>query len=611
MPAMTLIQTDKEAIIKQQLNEIILNKGIAVRVNDKAVSIPENSRVTLDIEHDESGTFVGCGIISDNAYCIYYFSDIRLLRCLPFHTFSIVAHNGKGDIEALQSWGLDVSQDQLVHDTELMAHILDSSRKGYGLKKLAKECLNIEYPSYDDIVGKHKGKTKKAPKCPQIVSDCCGRITLDKWPIEIVSKYNALDVYCTHKLYELQRHSLPPVSSVIIPLGGYSYCPQAYFEQLEKPTALAFAEMENRGVRIDRPYLLTLKDSLEAQRRPLEEVLTNELGSINLDAPKQLLEAFQAKGIRPEFKGKASMDQRGTLNTVFSSEPLVKTYKEWNELNTLLTSFVYSYLDRQVNVVHPFFNQCGTRTGRVSCSNPNLLQIPRRTANGKLVRRMFIPRDGMLMGACDFGQIEPRVLAHLSQDPVLCQMFNDGVDFHTYTADRLGISRERAKILNLSVGYRATFKSVMAQLKGTKDEAQAQIDAWWSLFPALRRWQDELIYDAKRSGFCTTLLGRRIKVDNLNVGNSWQREAAERQLINNITQGSAAEIMKMAMIKINGLAPRHGLLIQIYDELVFEAAEDLIDMISYSVIACMQNSIKLRVPLTVDCKTGTSWSECH
>lgn len=386
-----------------------------------------------------------------------------------------------------------------------------------------------------------------------------------------------------------------------------------YFTELERPIASILNDMSNRGLCIDLPYLNELKVALESQERPLKTSILNELGNINLNSPVQLLEAFNNKGINPEYKGKASTDQRGTLNTVYKNDPIVKLFKEWNEINTLLKKFVYSYLDRKVATVHCFFNQTGTRTGRLSCSNPNLLQIPRRTENGKLVRRMFVPRDGMQFGDCDFGQIEPRVLAHLSKDPVLCEMFNNGVDFHEFTAERLGIDRDKAKVLNLSVGYRATFESVMSQLRCDKDEAQKQIDQWWTLFPQLRRWQDQLIYESKRSGFCTTLLGHRIRIDGLSEARSWSRESAERQLINNITQGSAAEIMKKAMILIADspyLSKSFGILVQVYDELLCESGDATNDM--DEVRRLMEECCpELEVPLVVDGKIGKNWSECH
>ena len=215
----------------------------------------------------------------------------------------------------------------------------------------------------------------------------------------------------------------------------------------------------------------------------------------------------------------------------------------------------------------------------------------------------------MVLGDCDFGQIEPRVLAHLSKDPNMLRMFNDGIDFHAFTSEKLHIDRQRAKILNLSVGYRATFKSVSQQLKCSDSEAQNEIDKWWSLFPTLRRWQDSLIYDSKRSGFCTTLLGRRIKIEDLSHGNSWRREGAERQLINNITQGSAAEIMKLAMINLTKYSETTpiGLLVQVYDELLLES--QYIEQDLNFVIHHMKNAIKLDVPLVVDAKSGPNWGE--
>ena len=540
----------------------------------------------LDVEHDESGTFVGVGLYNGCGTVYYYSNHVSFNSC-DFSTVSLICHNGRSDFDCLRSWGIHLADTQLVFDTELMGHIIDSSRRGYGLKKMAEMDLGIVYPSYDDIVGKRTLKQVKERK------------TLDKQPLELVSAYNAMDCLVTWKLYKQQRTLTEMGSRTAV------YTAVSYFEQIERPVSFILANMENRGVCVDLKYLAGLKDNLESQKLPIEAEIHNQLGSINLNSPKQLLEALNAKEIYPTFKGKPSTDKRALAE--HKATPVVDALCRYSELDTLLHTFVIPYLERGEAVVHPWFNQCGTRTGRLSCSNPNLLQIPKRSDNGKLVRRMFKARDGMLMGDCDFGQIEPRVMAHLSKDPILCQMFNDGVDFHEFTADRLSISRDRAKVLNLSVGYRATKYSVQRQLGGTLEEAQHEIDKWWALFPALRRWQETLIYDVRRSGFCTTLLGRRIKVDNLNGGAFWQKEAAERQLINNIAQGSAAEIMKMAMIGIAAAAPNLGLLVQVYDELLFESPEMDADMCVIE--ACMLAAGKdLCVPLTVDCKTGENWA---
>jgi DNA polymerase-1 len=561
-------------------DELCHKYSIVIVTNPESFDI--KSPAAIDVEHDEEGNLVGIGVYDGTSNL--YFTAVNARLCDVLSGTELIAHNGKSDFELLQQWGIPVLDSQLTWDTCLIAHIIDSSRKAYGLKKLAREDLNIEYPDYSDIVGKQSSKVRR---------------TLDQWPVDIVAKYNALDCFVTYKLWEKQGDTRNPYPGI-----------SDYFEDVEKPASYVFQAMENRGVRLDIKYLLSLKTDLEKQKAPIEAQIKAELGNINLNSPKQLLEALNAKEIFPELKGKPSTDKRALEH--YRETLIVSRLLNYSELDTLLSSFVCPYLERNTEVVRPFFNQCGTRTGRPSCSNPNLLQIPRRTDNGKLVRRMFIPREGIVMGDCDFGQIEPRVLAHLSKDPAMCAMFNDGVDFHTFTSERLGITRDKAKVLNLSVGYRATFKSVMAQLGGTKDEAQQQITAWWSLFPGLRRWQELLIYESKRSNFCTTLLGRRIKVDGLTDGNPWKREAAERQLINNIAQGSAAEIMKRAMIAIareTGLSPSFGLLVQVYDELLFESTQIACDI--EIVEECMENAVKLDVPLTVDSGIGPNWSEAH
>jgi DNA polymerase-1 len=379
-----------------------------------------------------------------------------------------------------------------------------------------------------------------------------------------------------------------------------------YFLELEKPVSVVFHSMQEKGIRIDVPYLRTLEANLSSKRDAIEKDIKNELGDINLNSPKQLLGALHAKEIYPELKGKASTDRRGLER--LKGNPLVSQLLQFSEFETLLSSFVKPYLERETEIVHPNYLQTGTRTGRPSCSNPNLLQIPRKTENGKLVRRMFIPKDGCMFGELDYGQIEPRLLAHLSGDSAMLEMFVSGIDFHTYTAQKLGIDRDRAKVLNLSVGYRATFKSVSQQLRCSELEAQKHIDAWWSAFPQLHAWQTKLIWQTKRDGYFTTLMGRRIKVDNLNEYNKWKREYAERQLINNVAQAPATEVMKKAMIEVHKAGI--NILVQVYDSLLIEEKkEDIQEAVEFTK-SLMINTTKLDVPLTVDYGIGVNWENC-
>lgn len=569
--------------------------GVNILVNFEPRYTHLTDGISLDVEDDEKGNFVGLGI-SDGTTCMYW-SDWELVKQLTIPKF--IAHNGSTDLEKLQKWGFKVDQSFLMWDTQLMEHILDSSKKRYGLKALAAN-LGIVYPSYEDLCGKKDSKY---------------HTTLDKLPVDLVSEYNACDCYATYKLYERQVANNPVATtghgkeSMRTPATSASQ----YFEDIEKPVSFIFRKMETRGISVDLEYLKDLKETLEAQKAPIETSIKNELGDINLNSPKQLLGALHAKSVKPELKGRPSTDKRA-LESV-RSVPVVQQLLQYSEVATLLSSFVEPYLERGQDVVHPSFYQCGTRTGRPSCRNPNLLQIPRRTENGKLVRRMFTARPGYLLGDCDFGQIEPRVLAHFSKDKNLCKLFNDGIKFHEYTQQRMGFGGtigkgpeyDRAKVLNLSVGYRATYRSVSAQLKCSFHQAEEEIRKWWDLFPELYDWEQKLIYDSKRSGYCTTLMGRRIRVEDLDNGNAWRREGAERQLINNITQGSAAEIMKMAMIGVD--SANIDILVQVYDELLIESPKEGAQEELLKTVDIMEHCVDLDVPLTVDAGMGKNWAE--
>lgn len=566
----------------EQLNsclQVITNYGVKIYV-DK--SWPEVSEpVIFDVEHDETSEFVCCGFFIPSLNSVYVYFDFQLLRSIPISSLRLIAHNGRTDISILRIWGFEVRNENLVWDTELVGHVLDSSQHSYGLKNMADRDLDIHYPSYDDIVGKRGLKTP--------------RVTLNSQPRELVTAYNACDCIATGKLYEKQN---------IRCLDSH----KKYLRDIEIPTSYGLSAMEDRGICIDVVYLSGLRSNLELQKAPLIEVINNELGNINLNSPKQVLAALNLKGVYPVLKGKPSADKRAL--EYCKTVPVVNNLLRFSEVETLLTSFVYPYLKRGQSVLHPFFNQCGTRTGRLSCSNPNLLQIPKRTENGRLLRRMFVPRSGMQFGDCDYSSIEPRLLAHLSQDDALLRLFIQGTDFHDYFAERIKVDRHTAKVFDLQVYYRATEWGVDRLLKCGLTQAQKYIAEAWELFPGLRRWEEKILFDARKSGTVTTLMGRRIKVEDVAHGNRFRREAAERQAINNLIQGSAAEVMKLGMNKVvndKRLSPNYGLLVQVYDELLAESdqMEDDINFMKED----MEQAIALRVPLVVKAKTGANWAD--
>ena len=537
----------------------------------------------LDVENDENtGAFLLLGIFDGTTY--YGWTKFEMAKMVYIPQFS--GHNGISDLEKMKVWGFKVADTSLVWDSQLYQHIQDSSQRTYSLKDVSKRELNYEFPSYEDICGKKTNKSHKP---------------FTQQPIELVISKNASDCYATYHLMKKQR-------------ARSTAQQQMYYQSVESSVSKVFHAMSEKGIRIDVPYLKQLEQELSGKRDVLEKEIKNELGNINLNSTPQLLKALALKNIYPvgvkgKNRGKPSADKFALEK--YKDIYFVNKLRERNELETLISSFISPYIGRNIEITHPNFLQTGTRTGRPSCSNPNLLQIPRREEerfyDGKLVRRMFIPREGMQFGELDYGQIEPRLLAHLSKDSSMCEMFSSGTDFHNYTAERLGIGREAAKVLNLSVGYRATFKSVSQQLKCSEQEAQKQIDAWWSAFPQLYAWQTKLIWQAKKDGYFTTLMGRRINVDGLNEYNKWKREHAERQLINNIAQASATEVMKHVMIQ----AHKHNIniLVQVYDSLLIEEPKDEIEAQIEKAADIMKHAVKLDVPLTVDYGIGSSWAD--
>jgi DNA polymerase-1 len=328
--------------------------------------------ISLDVEDDGRGDFVGLGIFDGQE--AYYWSDFELAKQLNIGPF--IAHNGVSDIYKLKQWGFDVSEDNLLWDTQLMAHYQDSTRKKYGLKDLAKADLGIEYPSYKDLIKRGK--------------EWINLKILQGENVELVANYNAMDCYATYKLAVKQ--------------GFKGEAAPKYFTSFERPISFIFHNMSANGISVDLGYLTKLKETLEAQREPIKQQILNELGPINLNSPKQLLGALNGKAIFPMLKNKSSTDKRALV--ALASQPIIQKLLQFSEIDTLLSSFVAPYLERNETVVHPQFHQTGTRTGRPSCSNPNLLQIPKRSENGKLVRKMFVSRPGYVFGRCDYKEGE-------------------------------------------------------------------------------------------------------------------------------------------------------------------------------------------------------------
>jgi DNA polymerase-1 len=532
--------------------------------------------VVIDVEDDEKDNFVGVGLTFGKPD-IFYFTQLTPWLKEWLSSADLIAHAGRTDLHKLKKWGVNVRPEQLVFDTMQAAHTIDSTRRAFGLKDLSAEILDISYPDYKTLTGKGRGKR-----------------TLDCLPTELVANYNAMDCICTWLLKEHFTNSMEGCMD--------------YFTGLEMPLSHVLFRMEEKGIRVDLARLNYLFNRINIRKNYLVKQIKRILGDLNLNSPKQLLAALHARGITPMLKRKPSTDKRA-LEPFRGKVRVIDLLVKYSQYETLLTAFIGPYLERNNEYVYPEFLQARTRTGRLACKSPNLQQIPARTLEGGAIRSAFIPSEGASFWDGDFGQIEPRIMAHLSGDPALCGMFRDGINFHRFTADRMGMSKERAKVLNLSVGYRATSKSVSTQLKCSEAEAQKEINAWWRMFPRLRQWEDEVIAKCRADGYVTTLLGRRIIIENINSANSWQREAAERDAINNLVQGSAAEIMKKALIALD----KEGadIRVSVHDEALIEVGgtPEELDKASARYTNVMASCLPLRVPLVVESWVGKSWQE--
>jgi DNA polymerase-1 len=527
----------------------------------------------IDVENYKDGRFAGLGILPVGEKTILYYTDLEAAKKHMMLRGMLIGHVLRTDIHKLVRWGFDIVVNRTHYDTALVEHLTNSTKKRYGLKELAKEKFCIEYPSYDTVIGKGD---------------------FDAVPVEVAANYNGMDLVATAKLYESQEHSF--ISSRL-------------YKDLLWPLGYVLNDMEERGIALDLDHLRKLGAEFSAQLADISKEIKNALGDINLNSPKQLLEALHVKGIAPKYRGKASVDKRGLRS--LEQTPLISQLLGLSELETLLSSFVTPLLEQdgpaktRGGAVHAFFSQTGTRTGRLACYRPNLQQIPTHTENGRAVKMAYVPRPGFKFVELDYAAIEPRLLAHFSKAKALTELFKSGINFHDFTAQRLVIDRQAAKVLNLSTGYRATKYGIAYQLKCSVEDAERQLNDWWGLWPDLYLWESNLIAETRRLGYVTTLLGRKIYIDDLDHEDKKKREAAERRVIENTAQSSVSEIIGLAMIELY----KSGLYIvnQIHDAVLLEVEEDFIEPSIKKATEIMESVLKLNVPIPVEAKVGDSW----
>ena len=408
---------------------------------------------------------------------------------------------------------------------------------------------------------------------------------------------------------------------------------ESLFEDVEMPLSVILTEMENEGVNIDTKLL----NDINIQFGNILKKLQSEIYLIcdqefNLASPKQLGEILfdKLKIISKAKKTKSGQysTSEETLSKLANKHEIVVKILKWRSLQKLITTYV-SALPKQINNktkrIHSVFNQTLTATGRLSSLNPNLQNIPIRTKNGKLIRKAFIPRNNKhILISADYSQIELRVIASMSNDKSMIKAFNNDEDIHRATAASVfGIKQENvsneqrshAKVVNFGIIYGVSAFGLSNQTNLSRAESKAIIENYYKSFPKLKDFTNEQVEFARENGYVKTILGRKRYLNDINSRNAIIRSSAERNAINTPVQGSAADIIKIAMVKINrefqSQSMKTKLILQVHDELIFDCLIDEIDNVKKIVSYNMQNAYKLKVPLKVDIGQGYNWLEAH
>ena len=510
-----------------------------------------------------------------------------------------IGQNLKYDILVLARAGVEVGGP--IYDTMLASYLANPATRSHGMDNLAAELLNYHTISYSEVAGSGKKQ-----------------IGFEEVEVEKATTYAAEDADITLRLYEK-----------LVPMVTEQH-QDGLLNDVEMPLLQILAGMERAGIRINPEFLGGLSADMEKKLAVLEaEIHQLAGGPFNIGSPKQLGEVlFENLGLPKGKKTKTgwSTDVEVLNNLAEEHEIAAKIldYRSLMKLKGTYTDALPKLIHPETGRIHTSFNQAVTATGRLSSSDPNLQNIPIRTEEGRRIREGFIPSDGCVLLSADYSQVELRILAHMADEPALKEAFARGEDIHRSTASEvLGLfpemvtdeQRRAAKAINFGVVYGISAFGLAKQLGINRREAQQFIDTYFERYPGIRTFMDSCIAEAREKMYVTTLLGRRCAIPEINSKNGAVRGYAERNAINYPVQGSAADIIKLAMVRIAARLAEEGLktrmLLQVHDELVFDVPQDELERVSALVKSEMQGAVDLSVPLLVEVGSGRNWREAH
>lgn len=508
-----------------------------------------------------------------------------------------IGHHLKYDAHIFANHGIIIQG--WYFDTMLASYVLNAAATRHGMDDVARVYLSHLTTTFEQIAG--KGAKQK---------------TFNQIELEVAAHYAAEDAHVTYRLYEVLSAKLQPFPELVNILHN-----------IEMPVARVLTGMEEDGIKLDHAFLDQLSVEFSETMQTLENQATELAGeAFNIASPKQVGEVlFDKLGIKGGKK--TATGQYSTSESVLEKieHPLAEVILEHRGLAKLKNTYTDRLVEQSHDTthrVHTSYHQALTATGRLSSTDPNLQNIPIRTQIGRQIRKAFIAPEGRVLLAADYSQIELRLMAHFSQDDALVHAFQHGQDVHRRTAsevlsiaieDVTNDQRRQAKAVNFGLLYGMSEFGLIRQLGFTREESQNYIKQYFHRYPGIYEYMQRTRQLALEQGFVETILGRRLYTPDIDARNMMVRKAAERAAINAPLQGSAADIIKIAMIEVDKILPKDQakLLLQVHDELVFEADESIAEELSRQITDVMQSVVQISVPLVVEVGQGLNWDAAH
>ena len=513
----------------------------------------------------------------------------------------VIGQNIKFDRNILSRYGINLNS--IENDTMLMSYVLNSTASRHNLDALAQHYLNYKTTTFEEVAGKG-----------------VKQITFDLVPIDKAVHYASEDADITFRLYEELKSKLAkePILSALL-------------EEVEIPLIRVLSDMEQAGTLVNEKILKAQSKNFSERISKLEkEAYGLADQEFNLGSPKQLQEIFFGQLNYPIIQ-KTPGGQPSTAENVlkqlaedYELPKIILEHRTLSKLKSTYTDKLPLQISANTGRIHTSFNQTGTSTGRLSSSDPNLQNIPIRTEDGRRIRQAFESSKGYQLISADYSQIELRVMAHLSKDENLIKAFQEGQDIHSSTASEVfevnikevnSDQRRNAKAINFGLIYGISAFGLSKQLGINRNLAAEYMDIYFSRYPGVRKYMEKIKSDAKKIGYVETLFGRRLYLPEISTGNAIRRQAAERVAINAPVQGTAADIMKKAMLAVHDSLIKEKidakLILQVHDELVVESNKKDSERVAEILTNSMSNAAKLLVPLDVEIGIGKNWDQAH